>query len=247
MFTTLFYQPILNLLIFIYNNVPGQDMGITIIILTIIIKLILYPVSKKALESQKALQDLQPKIEKIKEEYKDKKEQMGVAMMNLYKENKVNPLSSCLPLLIQLPFLFAVFKVFRDGLNGEAMALVYPFITKPETINQSFLGILDLSQTGVWVLAALAGIATYYQMKMMSAKRPPVKSGGSKDEDMAAIMNKQMTYFMPILTVWFSMMFSGGLALYWLTTTLLTIAQQALIFNKKDNSDSKIIEGEVVK
>ncbi len=246
MFETLFYQPILNLLIFIYNTLPGHDLGITIIILTIIIKLILFPVSKKAIESQKALQDLQPKIEKIKEEYKDKKDKMGVAMMNLYKENKVNPLSSCLPLLIQLPFLFAVFRVFRDGLSDQSLTLLYSFVEKPEVINHTFLGILDLSKTGVISLALLAGFAQFYQVRMMSTKQVPGKSKEAKTDNMAAMMNKQMQYFMPMMTVWFSMMFSGGLALYWLTTTVLTVLQQVLIFNKKNNKD-EIIEGEVVK
>ncbi|MCK5416020.1 membrane protein insertase YidC [Candidatus Parcubacteria bacterium] len=246
MFETLFYQPILNLLVFIYNIIPGQDMGITIIVLTIIIKIILFPISRKAIESQKALQELQPKIEKIKKEYKDKKEQMGIAMMKLYKDNKVNPLSSCMPLLIQLPFLFAVFRVFRDGLTDQTLTLLYSFVDKPEVINHTFLGLLDLSQTRVWVLALAAGLAQFYQVRMMSTKKPEIKTPGSKDEDMTAIMNKQMQYFMPIMTVWFSLMFSGGLALYWLVTTLLTILQQILIFNK-DKKKDEIIEGEVIK
>jgi len=120
MFQTFFYQPILNLLVFLYNIVPGNDLGLAIIALTIIIKLILLPLSKKSLKSQKALQDLQPKVEELKRKYKGKKEELGRAMMGLYKDNKVNPMSSCLPLLIQMPFLYAVFWVFRDGFAGES-------------------------------------------------------------------------------------------------------------------------------
>lgn len=235
MFQTIFYQPVLNLLVFLYNIVPGQDLGIAIVLLTVIIKLILLPLSKKSLQSQKALQDLQPKIEAIKKKYKDKKEEMSKAMMAMYKENKVNPLSSCLPLIIQLPFLFAVFRVFRDGLSGESLNLVYSFIDKPEAINYITLGFLDLAEKN-YVLAVLAGAAQFWQARMMATKKPAVASKGAKDESMAAIMNKQMLYFMPILTVMIAAQFPGGLALYWLLTTLLTVAQQAWLMKKPKES-----------
>lgn len=246
MFDTFFYQPVLNLMVFIYNIVPGHDLGVTIILLTIVIKVILLPLSKKSIKSQKALQDLQPKMEEIKKKYADKKEEMSKAMMLLYKENKVNPLSSCLPVIIQLPFLYAVFKVFRVGFGSEALNLVYPFLTKPETINYISLGFIDLSQKNI-IIAVLAGLAQFWQGKMMVTKRPPVKNEGAKDEDMMAIMNKQMVYFMPAMTVFIGMSFPGGLALYWLTTTVLSGVQQLYIFKKKSNKQTEIVEGEVVK
>jgi len=250
-FKTVFYQPVLNLLVFLYNIVPGHDLGIAIVLLTVIIKLILLPLSKKSIQSQKALQDLQPKIEEVKKKYANSKEEMGRAMMNLYKENKVNPFSSCLPLLIQLPFLWAVFRVFRDGLSDGHLDMVYSFISRPEAINNISLGFINLSERNI-VIAVLAGLAQFWQAKMMMTKKPAIKSPGSKDEDMMAIMNKQMVYFMPLLTVFIGASFPGGLALYWLTTTVLTALQQLYIFNQKDkdkNSDNenKVIEGEVIK
>jgi len=253
MFQTFFYQPIFNLLIWLYNIVPGHDLGLAIIALTIIIKLVLLPLTKQQIKSQKALQDLQPKIEEIKKKYKDNKEAMGRAMMELYKKDKVNPFSSCLPLLIQLPFLWAVFRVFRDGLNGESLSLVYSFITRPETLNSVSFGILDLANPNA-VLAVLAGAAQFWQVKMMSTKRPEIKSKGAKDENMMAIMNKQMLYFMPALTFFICLQFSSGLALYWLTTTILTAFQQMYMFKHKEvavdsyqHKGDKTIEGEVIK
>lgn len=246
MFNTFFYEPILNLMVFIYNIVPGHDLGITIIILTILIKIILLPLSKKSIKSQKSLQDLQPKMEEIKKKYADKKEEMSRAMMQLYKDNKVNPLSSCLPVLIQLPFLYAVFKVFRVGFSEEALNLIYPFVHRPEVINYISLGFLDLSQKNV-TLAVMAGLAQFWQGKMMSTKRPPVKSAGSKDEDMMAIMNKQMVYLMPAMTVFIGISFPGGLTLYWFVTTLLGGLQQLYIFKKQNKNSNEIIEGEIVK
>ena len=244
-FQTIFYQPILNLVVFLYNIIPGHDLGIAIILLTAVIKIILLPLSKKSIKSQKALQDLQPKIEAIKKKYADKKEEMGKAMMALYKENKVNPFSSCLPLLIQLPFLIAVFRVFRDGLSDGALNLVYPFIERPATINHIAFGFLDLAKPNV-VLAVLAGLAQFWQSKMMISKRPAIKTPESRDEDIMAVMNKQMLYFMPAITVFIALSFPAGLALYWFITTLLTALQQLYLFRNHSQAD-KVIEGEIVK
>ncbi|MFH1583239.1 MAG: YidC/Oxa1 family membrane protein insertase [Candidatus Falkowbacteria bacterium] len=232
-FTAIFYQPILNLLVFLYNVVPGHDIGLAIIIMTAVIKLILLPLSKQSIKSQRALQELQPKIDEIKKKYADKKEEQGKAMMELYKQEKVNPFSSCLPLLIQLPFLWAVFMVFRAGLSGKSLDLVYPFIYQPEFINTMSLGFIDLAKRNV-VLAVLAGLAQFWQAKMMTTKRPEIKSEGAKDENMMVIMNKQMLYMMPALTVFIGLSFPGGLALYWLVTTLLTALQQLYLFKKKE-------------
>ena len=232
-FNAIFYQPILNLLVFLYNIIPGHDIGLAIIIMTVIIKLILLPLSKQSIKSQKSLQELQPKIDEIKKKYADNKEEQGRAMMQLYKQEKVNPFSSCLPLLIQLPFLWAVFMVFRDGLSGQSLNLVYSFIYQPEVINTISLGFINLAKPNI-ILAILAGLAQFWQAKMMITKRPDVRGSGAKDEDMMAIMNKQMLYIMPALTVFIGLSFPGGLALYWLITTLLTALQQLYLFKKKD-------------
>jgi len=248
LFTVIFYQPIFNLLIGLYNVIPGRDMGIAIIVLTIIIKFVFLPLSKKAIESQKELQDLQPKIEELKKQYAGKKEEMGRAMLKLYQEHKVNPFSSCLPILVQLPFLIAVYRVFSNGLANKSMELLYPFVQRPETIQVVSLGFLDLSKPN-WVLAVLAGLAQFWQTKMMLSKRPAVKGPGTGDEDMAAIMNKQMMYMMPALTVFIGISLPGGLTLYWFITTVLTALQQIFIFSKiksKKQSASPVIEGQVV-
>jgi YidC/Oxa1 family membrane protein insertase len=247
-FQVIFYQPILNLLIFLYNTISFKDLGVAIVILTLIIRLVFWPLSQKAIKSQKALQDLQPKINDLKAKYKDDKQAMSVAMMQMYKDNKINPFSSCLPLLVQLPFLFAVYQVFRDGLNNN-LSLTYSFIYRPETINTLAFGFLNLSKPNI-TLAILAGLAQFWQAKMLVQKKPAIKTAGSKDEDMTAIMNKQMTYFMPILTVFIGWTLPGGLTMYWFLTTLLTALQQLYVFRKKDGVSgptTAVIEGEIVK
>lgn len=245
LFTTIFYQPILNLLVFLYNTVSFQDLGVAIILLTVIIKAILWPLNKKSIKSQKDLQDLQPKLNELKKQYGDDKMGLSQATMNLYKESKINPLSSCLPLLIQLPFLFAVYRVFRDGLNSK-LDLVYSFINKPEVINGVFLGFLDLNKPSIY-LAVLAGLAQFWQAKMMSTKKPEIKTDSAKDESMTSIMNKQMLYFMPAITIFIGISLPGGLTLYWFIITLLTALQQALIFKKKNSTLGKTIEGDIIK
>lgn len=239
-FQLIFYQPVLNLLVFLYNVIPGHDIGLAIIAMTFIIKIILLPFSKQSIKSQKALQDIQPKIDEVKRKFANNKEAMGRAMMELYKKEKVNPFSSCLPLLVQLPFLWAVFRVFQDGLNGKSLSLVYSFISRPEKINPISFGLIDLSKSNV-ILAVLAGLAQFWQAKMMSTKRPEVKTNSAKDEDMMAIMNKQMIYLMPALTIFIGLTFPGGLALYWLVTTLLTALQQLYLFRKRNKKEAQIV------
>jgi len=232
-FEVIFYQPILNLLVWIYNIIPGHNIGLAIIALTIIIKLILYPLSKKALEGQKALQSLQPKLDELKKKHADDKEAMSKAMMELYKQEKVNPLSSCLPLLIQLPFFWAIFRVFRDELLGKAISpLLYSFISNPGAINHLAFGFLDFSKPNI-VLAILAGAAQFWQTKMMPTQAAPVVTEGAKDENMMAAMNKQMLYIMPAVTVFICLSLPSGLSFYWFISTILTIAQQWYMFRKK--------------
>lgn len=246
-FQSLFYQPILSLLVFFYN-IFG-DLGLAIIFLTIFVKLILYPLSKKSIKSQKALQDLQPRIEEIKERNKGDQQATSVEIMALYKDNKVNPFSSCLPLLIQLPFFIAIFRVFRNIVENDYLLnnshLLYSFIKNPETIDVLSFGFFNLAEKSI-LLALLAGLAQFWQAKMMNIKKPVVKTEGSKDEGMMAIMNKQMLYIMPLVTVFIGSTMPAGLTFYWFLTTLFTALQQKITFNKVKGDDNKIKEVKVL-
>ena len=243
LFKTILYQPIFNLLVWLYNIIPGHDIGLAIIAITIIIKLILYPFSLKSIKSQKALQDLQPKMDELKKKYKDNPQELTKATMNLYKQEKISPFSSCLPMLIQFPFLIAVYQVFRKGLtNGQSLDIVYPFIHNPGSINATAFGFLNLATPNA-VLAVLAGLAQFWVSKMLITKKQP-SVPSAKDEGMTATMNKQMVYFMPVITVFIGLSLPGGLALYWLITTILTGVQQLIIF-KKQNAEEAEVKGEV--
>lgn len=238
-FTTYLVQPILNLLVWLYNIVPGNDLGLAIILLTVAVKVILYPFTMAQIKQQKALQDLQPKIEEIRQRLKDNKEEQAKELMELYKKEKVNPASSCLPLLIQLPIFIGLYRALADGLNSKGLNLLYPFVANPGTIGTMMFGLIDLSKPN-YLLAVLAGGVQFWQswqiLRRPSPAAPPpaevAGKEGAKDESMAATMNKQMMYVMPLVTVFIGISLPGGLTLYWLVMSLLTVAQQSVFLRK---------------
>ena len=240
-YNIIFFKPIFNVLIAVYNTVPGSDMGIAIIILTVFIKLLLWPLSQKALKSQRALADLQPKVAALKKEYKDKQEELAKALMALYSKEKVSPTSSCLPILIQLPVFIGLYQSMRKGLESTGFENLYTFVAVPEMIDPTLFGIVDLAAPSI-PLAILAAITQYFQAKMMITRKQPAGVPGSKDEQMMANMNKQMMYFMPVLTLFIGATLPGGLALYWFVMNVLTVIQQHFYF-KKEHIDR---EGDVI-
>ncbi len=247
-FHAILYQPMYNLLVGLYNILPGHDVGLVILVLTIIIRLVVYPLTSKSIKSQKSLQELQPKMAEIKEKYKTDQQKQAQAIMELYKNNKVNPFASCLPLLIQLPILIALYWVLRDALASKNIANeLYPFIANPGTINPVSLGLFNLQQPN-FILAILAGAAQFIQTKMLMRKTPPKQAGaGGKDENMMAMMNKQMLYFMPIMTVVIGISLPAGLTLYWFWSTILMALQQWILLrkNKETVGPSNVIEGKI--
>lgn len=234
-FFVVLYQPLFNLLVWLYNVIPGSDIGFAIIALTLLIRFILVPVTQQSLKSQKAMQGLQPKIEEVKAKYKDDKEGQAKAMMELYKREKVNPLSSCLPLVIQLIVLITLYRVLSAGITSAGLDGLYPFVHDPGHLNTTLLGIVDLGAPNI-VLAVIAGIVQFFQAKMMITNQPPkqvAKAEGAKDEAMLASVNKSMLYMMPVMTVIIGARLPGGLALYWVVSNLFMVIQQAIVFRKK--------------
>lgn len=239
LFNEIIYKPIYNLLIFTYNVLPIADFGIAIIVVTVLIKFLLVPVSKKQIESQKKMNELQPRIKELQAKHKEDKQEQSKALMQLYKETKTNPFSGCLPMIVQLIFLIAIYQVLfnisKAGLTVDGAGL-YSFIHNPGKINSMFLGIIDLSSVidvGHIVLAnipqiilvILAALAQYIQTKMMMAKQV-IASTTKGENDFAQIMSKQMLFLGPLLTLFIGIKFPAGLALYWLVSTVFMIVQQ---------------------
>lgn len=240
-FDLLIYNPLYNLLIIVYNFVPFHDFGVAIIIVTLLIKFALIPLSKKQIESQKKMQELQPKIKEVQNKHKGDKEKQSRALMELYKEHKTNPFSGCLPMIVQLVFLIAIYRVLFNISNANLMvdsAGLYSFVHNPGQIGKIFLGIIDLASVVDFkhitiaslphiILVVMAAGAQFIQTKMLMAKQTPTPAG--KEADFSQVMSKQMLYLGPAMTLFIGIKFPAGLALYWLVSTGFMIAQQYYI------------------
>jgi YidC/Oxa1 family membrane protein insertase len=229
-FDVTLYYPLFNSLVLIYNYLPGHDFGVAIIVLTIIIKVILYPVSVKALTSQRSLQKLQPLLQDIQKKHKDDKEKQAQATLELYRTEKINPFSGLFLALVQFPILIALYRVFWDGLKPESLNNLYSFVANPGQINASFLHLVDLSAPNL-PFAILAGILQFFQTKMLM---PNITKNKTGKPDIAAMMQKQMVYFFPLITVVILMKLPSALGLYWIVSGIFSIAQQYIILKKLD-------------
>jgi YidC/Oxa1 family membrane protein insertase len=224
LYTDIIYRPLLNLLVYFYNIVPGHDIGVVIILLTVVIRLLLWPLMHRTLQSQHKMTALQPKLNALRDEHKDNKEAQAKAMMELYKEHKINPLSSCLPLLLQLPLLFALYQVFDKALKGNLDGL-YSFVVRPEFLSPLFLNLIDLSKPNI-IFAILAGALQFWQSKMMLSKTP-------SNDPTAKALAVQTTYIFPLLSIFIAWRLPAGLPLYWIVTTVFAIAQQYYIMRRQ--------------
>jgi len=231
-FNTFLYQPLFNILILIYTVSPIHDFGISIIGLTIIVHLVLYPISIKSLKSQMALKEIQPKIREIQKKYKDKQEQ-AMKMLELYRKEKINPFSGIFPLLIQLPILIALYRVFLKSFQPEALINLYSFVPNPGVLDSSFLGLIDLAKPSL-ILALLVGVLQYLQTKKVTPKAPETKKG---TPEFASIFQKQMIYFFPVITVLIISRFPSAISLYLVAASLFTIFEHYLI-EKKYNANA---------
>ncbi len=239
-FKLVLYQPLFNALILLYQYLPGRDFGLAVIVLTILIRLALYPLMAQSIRSQEALTKLQPKIKEVQQKYKTEPEKQAREMMELYKKEKINPFSSFLPLLIQLPILialFQVFMVFKDGLDPSELTILYPFVPPPDILKEpTFFGLINLTKPSLF-LAVLAGISQFFQTKMFTPKMKKTKTPGQMTE-FSEIIQKQTLYLFPIFTVVVLSPLPAAIGFYWIVTSLFSIGQQYLIF-KKENVKSK--------
>lgn len=216
------YKPLFNLLIFLAWLIPGHSIGWAIIGITFLVRLALLPSSIKTTKSQQKMKLLTPELKAIKEKFKGDRQGEAQATMALYKKHNVSPWGSCLPLLIQLPILIILYRVFMAGLNSARFDLLYSFTPHLSSINSWFMGV-DLSQPNKYVFPIIAGLSQLVQSWQMK-KMTPVPTAGQKD-DFSKIFSGQMMYMMPIFTVFIAMRLPAALSLYWITTTLFMVVQ----------------------
>ncbi len=241
LWNTLLYEPFVNALAFLVSIIPGGDVGIAVIILTLLIKAVLFPLSQKSIDSQAKMKLLEPEMRKIKESGASKEEQARMTM-ELYKKHNTNPFSGCLLVLIQLPIILALYYVFYKGMNFESDYL-YSFINAPTNLNMNFLGLVDMGSKSL-VLAILAGISQFFQAYYMPKPSPSAAKPGeapSFQDSFAKSMNMQMKYVFPFVVAFIAYSVSGAVALYWITSNVFAVGQQ-LYSNKKHLQNSLVAQ-----
>lgn len=234
---TFFFDPIYNGLVYFIDVVPGGDVGIAIILITIVVKAILLPLSLKAARTQLAMREIEPQMKEIKEKYKDKREEQARKMMELYKKVGLNPFSSIFLILIQFPIIIALyFSVARGGgvpLPEINTGILYTFVPIPEMVTMLFLGFIDIAAKSL-PLAALAGITQFIHTHLALPKQKPREPNAEPNfkDDFARSMHLQMRYVMPILIFVVAYTISAAIALYFAVSNLTAIAQEYYVRHK---------------
>ena len=179
------------------------NFGVSIIIVTILIKIALLPLTLKQDKSMKEMKKLQPELEKIKQKYANDKQMLNIKTMELYREHKVNPMGGCLPILIQLPILFALFGVLRSGIIPADSSFLWMKLVEPDPY---------------YILPVLNGAVSFLQQKLMGTSDNP--------------QMKNMMFIFPIMMIMISYRMPSGLQIYWLTSSILAVVQQYFIMKK---------------
>lgn len=234
-FDAILYKPLYNAFIGFIGAFPWIDAGIVVILFTILIKLILFPLSQKSVRSQIEMKNIQPEIDEIKIKYKDNKQEQALKTMALYKEKGVNPFSGILLALIQLPILIALYLVFyKGGLSQVHMDTLYPFIKAPEHINTIFLGLFDITQKNT-ILAVVVALGQYLQIKYTMPIAPKAVDGKkdvSFQGELAKSMSMQMKYVLPVFMFFIAQSFAALVSLYLITSSVFAIGQELYMRQK---------------
>lgn len=235
-YNVIFYQPLFNGLVFLTNIVPFHDIGIAVIALTFIVRVVLFPFTHRSIRTQVKMKELEPQLKKIKEEFKDKKEEQARRTMELYRTHGISPFSGCLMVLLQLPVLIALYRVFFAPIGTEGL---YSFVSPPETLHTMFLGFIDMGKRSI-VLAALAGMSQYAQVRLAAPKKQKEQTKtpqyGQKTETKTGFQDEftkalsfQMSYIFPGLIFFLSLGFPAAVTLYWTASNVFAIVHESIV------------------
>jgi YidC/Oxa1 family membrane protein insertase len=229
LYNAIFYNPLLNILVVFYNSISFQSLGLAIIFLTVFIRIILFPLFEKSARYQIIMQRLQPEVKKLQDKYKDDKAKQTEVLMALYKENKTNPFSGFLFLILQLPILIALYQIFFNILKPDVFQALYSFVDAPGALNTNFLGLINLAVPNT-IMVGLSAIGQYFQVKTALPKHDEHYQLSSQEK-----MNRNMAFIAPLVTLFIFMKLPAAISLYWLTTSLFSIIQQEIIQRKLKN------------
>jgi YidC/Oxa1 family membrane protein insertase len=229
-----FFDPVYNILVFFIDIFANGDVGLAIIATVILVKAVLFPLSIKAVKTQRIMRELEPKLKELKEKHKDNREEHAKAMMALYKEAGMNPFASIGVMFIQIPFVIALYLAVSNG-GGIALpaintAILYTFIPTPEQVSMLFFGVFDIAEKSL-PLAIAAGFTQFlYTRKAMPALPPrDVDAVPNFKDEFSRNMQFQMKYIMPVLIIFIAYAFSAAIALYFVVSNLLTLAQEYMV------------------
>lgn len=225
-FHALVYDPLYNGLIFFIHSIPTHDVGLAAVALTIIVRFLLLPLSRRVVKTQIEMKKLAPQIEEIKKKHKDDKQKQSEAILALYRENDVHPFSNIGLILLQFPVIIALYSIFsHSGLPEVHSELLYPFVEKPLEISMQFLGIINMAERSI-LLALLAALSQYAYTRLSMGPRKRIESDGSFSNDMAKSMDLQVRFVLPSIIAIVGFSFSAVVPLYLLTVNLFMIAQE---------------------
>lgn len=255
MLRTLLLEPLFNALLFIYAVIPGGDFGVAIIVLTAIVRLLMWPMVKKQVRQQKVMNELKPEIDQIKKKAKGDKQKESQLMMEFFKEKNVNPFASIGLILIQFPIFITLFFVLREIVQGNTVAeTTYSFlqslppiqaiITNPDAFDPTLFGVFDMSEPHI-VLALAAGLTQFVQARQMSSKEKGDTSKNQKqsknDSKTGAkappSTQKMLSNILPAVMVIVAMQLPSALAVYWTVGSLVAIGQQHVLLNQINVKD----------
>lgn len=244
LYNNIFYKPLYNGLIIFLSYIPWINVGVAVILFTILIRLILFPISQKSVRTQYEMKKIEPELDGIKEKYKDDKQTQAQKIMEVYRNKKINPFSGILLLIIQLPILWALYAIFlRGGLPDIKLDLLYPFVQAPDAVNMMFFGI-DVAEKST-ILAALAGLTQFLQIHLSSKKltKPKDKeNNGQKSsfkDELAKSMSMQMKYIMPFMIFIVARSFPIVVSLYLVTSNMFSVVQELIMAKKFKKEDEQ--------
>lgn len=248
LFNELLYRPLFNSMVFFYNTIPGANIGLALILTTLVVRILMIPLYRASIKSQREMAIVQPILKELQTKYKDDRQKLSEEMLKAYKEHNVNPFAGILLLFVQIPILIAIYNVSLNIFKPENYPALYSLITLPETFNPQFFGLLNVADSKNIILALLVGISQYYQIKLIMKRTQPAKPKETKkskkkksdkpeEPDFATTLNKQMLFMMPILVTIFAYSFPAAMSLYWITTTLFTIGQEFILIKQVDKAE----------
>ena len=229
---TFFFDPIYNTLIFFVDTITTHDVGLAVIATVVLVKIVLLPIALKASRTNQLMKRVQPELKAIQEKYKDKREELALHLMEVYKREKLNPFSPLLILIIQLPVLFALYFAVRS-LPDITSSLLYTFVPTPDVVNMFFLGSIPMDARHMG-LALLAGITMHFQARVSLPPKEEKKKDAKPDfaQDMQDSMRTMMLYVLPVTIIVFGYSFAAVISLYFTISNLTSIAQELYVRKK---------------